>query len=67
MGRNLAINVERRGYSVSVNDYCTYRTNEFIGEEASDKDILRTKSIEMFVKYLEIPLKILVMEGTQFF
>lgn len=61
MGKNLALNIESRGYSVSVYDYWAYRTDEFIGEEASDKDILGTKSIERFVESLEVPRKILMM------
>lgn len=61
MGMNLALNIESKGYSTSVYDYWTDRTDEFINKEAKDKKILGTSSIENFVASLEVPRKILLM------
>lgn len=61
MGMNLALNIESKGYSTSVYDYWTDRTDEFINKEAKDKKILGTSSIENFVDSLEVPRKILLM------
>ncbi|MDN7241982.1 NADP-dependent phosphogluconate dehydrogenase [Planococcus sp. N028] len=61
MGKNLALNIESRGYSVSVYDYWTDRTEEFVNNEVQGKNLIGTDSIENFVASLEIPRKILMM------
>lgn len=61
MGMNLALNIESKGYSVSVYDYWTDRTDEFSNKEAVEKNIQGTYSIENFVASLEVPRKILLM------
>ncbi|TWT27480.1 NADP-dependent phosphogluconate dehydrogenase [Planomicrobium sp. CPCC 101110] len=61
MGKNLALNIESRGYSVSVYDYWTDRTEEFANNEVQEKNIVGTGSLEQFVASLEIPRKILMM------
>ena len=61
MGMNLALNIESKGYSVSVYDYWTDRTDEFSNKEAGEKNIQGTYSIENFVASLEVPRKILLM------
>ena len=61
MGMNLALNIESKGYSVSVYDYWKDRTDEFSNKEAVDKNIHGTYSIEDFVSSLESPRKILLM------
>lgn len=61
MGMNLALNIESKGYSVSVYDYWTDRTDEFSKKEAIDKNIHGTYGIEDFVASLEVPRKILLM------
>jgi 6-phosphogluconate dehydrogenase len=60
MGKNLAINVESRGLSVSVYDLNRIKTDELL-IEAKGKNINGTYSVEEFVNSLEIPRKILIM------
>lgn len=61
MGLNLALNMESKGFSVSVYDYWTDRTEEFSNKEAKDKNIQGAYSLEEFVASLELPRKILLM------
>ncbi len=61
MGLNLALNMESKGFSVSVYDYWTERTEEFSAREAKDKNIQGAYSLEEFVTSLELPRKILLM------
>ncbi|MBW9157157.1 NADP-dependent phosphogluconate dehydrogenase [Clostridium tagluense] len=60
MGKNLAINVESRGLSVSVYDRDAATTDELL-IEAKEKNIVGTYSIKEFVNSLQIPRKILIM------
>lgn len=60
MGRNIALNIESRGYSVSIYNRTTSRTEEVIAENA-DKHLVPTYSIEEFVESLEKPRRILLM------
>lgn len=60
MGKNLAWNIESRGYSVSVYNRSRQKTDEMI-EESQDKQIHPTYSLEEFVNSLEKPRKILLM------
>jgi 6-phosphogluconate dehydrogenase len=59
MGMNLALNIESKGYTVSVYDYWTDRTDEFSNN--NDTNIVGTYSVEDFVASLEVPRKILLM------
>ncbi len=60
MGKNLAMNIESRGYSVSVFNRSPEKTNEML-KEASGKNIIGTYSLEEFVDSLEKPRKIMLM------
>jgi 6-phosphogluconate dehydrogenase len=60
MGKNLAFNIESRGYSVSVYNRSREKTDEMM-QEAQGKNIVPTYSIEEFVNSLEKPRKILLM------
>ncbi|WP_217586450.1 NADP-dependent phosphogluconate dehydrogenase [Lentibacillus saliphilus] len=60
MGRNLALNIESRGYSVSVYNRSSAKTDEML-EEAQGKNVKGTYSIEAFVESLEAPRKIMLM------
>ncbi|TNU29067.1 NADP-dependent phosphogluconate dehydrogenase [Bacillus velezensis] len=60
MGKNLALNIESRGFSVSVYNRSSSKTEEFL-EEAKGKNVVGTYSIEEFVQSLETPRKILLM------
>lgn len=60
MGKNLALNIESRGYSVSVYNRSADKTEEML-KENSGKNLVGTYSIEEFVQSLETPRKILLM------
>jgi 6-phosphogluconate dehydrogenase len=60
MGKNLALNIESRGYSVSVFNRSPEKTKEVIAENPG-KNLHPTYSIEEFVASLEVPRKILLM------
>ncbi len=61
MGQNLALNIERNGFSVTVYNRTPSRTQEFVEKRARGKNILPTYSIEEFVQSLRTPRKILLM------
>ncbi|TXK89894.1 NADP-dependent phosphogluconate dehydrogenase, partial [Parageobacillus sp. SY1] len=48
MGKNLALNIESKGYSVAVYNRSREKTDEFL-KEAQGKNIVGTYSIEEFV------------------
>ncbi len=60
MGKNLALNIESRGFTVSVFNRSPQKTNDLL-EEAKGKNLTGTFSIEEFVNSLEVPRKILIM------
>lgn len=60
MGRNIALNIESRGYSVSLYNRTGSKTTAVI-EENPDKNLLATYSIKEFIDSLESPRKILLM------
>ncbi|VEF49652.1 6-phosphogluconate dehydrogenase [Bacillus freudenreichii] len=61
MGKNLAQNIESRGYSVSVFNRSPEKTKDFLKDEAAGKDFFGAYSIEEFVNSLEKPRKIILM------
>ncbi|MCK6204524.1 MULTISPECIES: NADP-dependent phosphogluconate dehydrogenase [Bacillus] len=60
MGKNLAWNIESRGYAVSVYNRSSEKTEEML-KESEGKNITGTYSIEEFVNSLEKPRKIMLM------
>ncbi|XXM73824.1 NADP-dependent phosphogluconate dehydrogenase [Lysinibacillus sphaericus] len=60
MGKNLAWNIESRGYSVSVYNRSREKTDEMVNE-STGKKVVPTYTIEEFVHSLEKPRKILLM------
>ncbi|MGV8983142.1 NADP-dependent phosphogluconate dehydrogenase [Clostridium sp.] len=60
MGKNLALNIESRGISVSVYDRDKIATANLL-VETREKSIGGTYSVEEFVNSLETPRKILIM------
>lgn len=60
MGKNLAMNIESRGYSVSVYNRSREKTEEML-KETNGKNIIGTYTIEEFVNSLEKPRKIMLM------
>ena len=61
MGKNLAMNIESRGYSVSIYNRSRGKTDEMLENEAKGKNVKGTYTIEEFVQSLESPRKILLM------
>ncbi|WP_279526257.1 NADP-dependent phosphogluconate dehydrogenase [Staphylococcus gallinarum] len=60
MGKNLAWNIESRGYNVAVYNRSSEKTEGMV-KESEGKNIHPTYSIEEFVNSLEKPRKILLM------
>ncbi|PTF88435.1 NADP-dependent phosphogluconate dehydrogenase [Staphylococcus chromogenes] len=60
MGKNLAWNIESRGYTVSVFNRSSEKTDIMVAE-SEGKNIVPTYSLEEFVNSLEKPRKILLM------
>lgn len=60
MGKNLALNIESRGYSVSVFNRTTSKTEAVVAENPGKKLVL-TRTVEEFVDSLEKPRRILLM------
>ncbi|WP_138750945.1 NADP-dependent phosphogluconate dehydrogenase [Paenibacillus sinopodophylli] len=60
MGKNLALNMESKGFSVALYNRSPEKTNELLAE-AEGKNVLGTFSLEQFVQSLETPRKILIM------
>ncbi|HEX7057727.1 MAG TPA: NADP-dependent phosphogluconate dehydrogenase [Bacilli bacterium] len=60
MGRNLALNIESRGFSVSIYNRSPEKTKSLVAEHP-DKRLHPTYSIEEFVASLERPRRILLM------
>ncbi|AKG05744.1 phosphogluconate dehydrogenase (NADP(+)-dependent, decarboxylating) [Salimicrobium jeotgali] len=61
MGKNLAMNVESRGYSVSVFNRTFEKTEEFVNNEVKGRNFTGTETVEEFVASLEKPRKIMLM------
>jgi 6-phosphogluconate dehydrogenase len=61
MGENLVLNMESKGFSVSVYNRTTEVTEKFAAERGASKRITATRSIEEFVGSLAKPRKIMIM------
>jgi 6-phosphogluconate dehydrogenase len=61
MGENLALNVERNGFPISVYNRTAAVTQKFMAQRAQGKNFKDTYSIEEFVQSLARPRKILIM------
>ena len=60
MGQNLVLNVESRGFQVSVYNRTTSVTNEFLAENPG-KNLVGAETLEEFVESLATPRKIQIM------
>ncbi|UQO36527.1 NADP-dependent phosphogluconate dehydrogenase [Burkholderia cepacia] len=60
MGRNLALNIESRGYAVSVYNRSREKTDELIAEFPG-RNLVPTYTLEEFVASIETPRRILMM------
>jgi len=61
MGENLVLNMESKGFSVSVFNRTTSVTEKFAEGRAKGKNIVPTKTIEEFVASLARPRKAMIM------
>lgn len=60
MGKNLALNIESRGYSVALYNRTGSKTEEVLAENP-DKNLLGTYSVEEFIQSIERPRRIVMM------
>ncbi len=60
MGKNLALNIESRGYRVGIFNRSAYRTEQVMAEHA-EKQFVPSYTLEEFVESLEKPRRILIM------
>jgi len=60
MGKNLALNIESRGYSVALYNRTGSKTEDVV-KENPDKNLQGTYSVEEFVNAIEKPRRILLM------
>jgi 6-phosphogluconate dehydrogenase len=60
MGKNLALNIESKGFSVSIYNRSKEKTEETL-KESQGKNLIGTYSPEEFVSSLETPRKIIIM------
>jgi 6-phosphogluconate dehydrogenase len=60
MGQNLVLNVESRGFQVSVYNRTTSVTDEFVAAHPGKK-LVGAKSLEDFVRSLAAPRKVMIM------
>lgn len=60
MGKNLALNIESKGFSVSVYNRSSEKTAEMLAE-TGDKNVIGTYSLQEFVDSIEVPRKIIIM------
>lgn len=61
MGENLVINMESKGFTVSVFNRSTQKVTDFLGSRAKNKNIIGTYSIEELVASLKKPRKVMIM------
>lgn len=61
MGQNLALNMERNGYTVCVYNRTSSKTEDFIRTRCQNKNIIPVYTLEEFVSYLKKPRKVLLM------
>ena len=61
MGENLVLNMESKGFRVSVFNRSTQKVDEFLAGRAKGKNIVGTHSIEELIGSLERPKKVMLM------
>ncbi len=61
MGENLVLNMESKGFKVSVYNRTLDKVDNFLAGRASGKNIIGTHSIDEFVESLSRPRKIMMM------
>ena len=61
MGENLVMNMESKGFSVSVFNRTVEKVSSFVNGRAKGKNITGTYSLQEFVDSLKKPRKIMLM------
>ncbi|MCU4164781.1 decarboxylating NADP(+)-dependent phosphogluconate dehydrogenase [Carboxylicivirga caseinilyticus] len=61
MGENLVLNMESKGFTVSVFNRSTEKVDNFLANRGKDKNIRGAHSLEEFVASIERPRKIMLM------
>jgi 6-phosphogluconate dehydrogenase len=61
MGKNLALNIESRGYSMAVYNRTPAKTDAFMEGMAKGKNFVAARTLEEFVDALEKPRRIILM------
>ena len=61
MGENLVLNMESKGFTVSVYNRTVEKVDNFINGRASGKNIIGARSVEEFVNSLASPRKVMIM------
>jgi len=61
MGQNLALNIARKGYSISVYNRTASRTEAFVKERVREEPITPAYDLQTFVQSLARPRKIILM------
>jgi 6-phosphogluconate dehydrogenase len=61
MGENLVLNMESRGFMVSVFNRTVQKVDNFVNGRAKGKNITGTHTLEEFVNSLKVPRKIMLM------
>ena len=61
MGENLVLNMESKGFQVSVYNRTAQKVDDFLAGRAKGKNIVGTHSIEDFIKSLARPRKVMLM------
>src|SRR5699024_6358001 len=60
-GKNLALNIESRGYNVAVDNRTASKTEDFMANEAKGKNFKDAYDIESFVSKIVKPRKIILI------
>ncbi len=61
MGENLALNIERNGFPISVFNRTTSKVDEFVNGPAKGKKVTGTHTVPEFVASLKRPRKMIIM------
>lgn len=61
MGENLVLNMESKGFQVSVFNRSSQKVDDFVAGRAKGKKIIGTRTIEELVASLETPRKVMLM------
>ena len=61
MGRNLVLNMDDHGYTVSVFNRTVERVDEFLADEAAGTKVIGTRDLEVFVASLDRPRRVMLM------